>query len=241
MSVWVRQLRARSAAEHPSLTKGGDVPKLLLINPNTSKDTTETMLEIACEARSPGIEIDAATASFGVPLISNLQQLSVGADAVCQAVNEYIEPYDGIVIAAFGDPGVERLRREQPVPVLGIAQASMIEAGEDGRRFSIVTTTRELENPIRRIAKNLGLTDQLISLRFTSSDAQALGSKPKQLLSELSEATGRAIQEDGAKAVIIGGGPLAKAARTLRNWFDAPIIEPLPVAVYRLTQCVNRD
>ena len=236
----MRQYLAKSAAKYSSLTEGDDVRKLLLINPNTSEDTTATMLEIAREVASLGTDITATTASFGVPLICNPEQLSVAADAVCQAANEYNEPYDGIVIAAFGDPGIERLRREQPVPVLGIAQASMIEAGANGRRFSIVTTTRELGTPIRQIAQNLVLADQLMSLRFTSSDAQALSSKPKQLLAELSEATRRAIHEDGAKAVIIGGGPLAQAARTLRDWFDAPIIEPLPVAVHRLAQCVSR-
>jgi Asp/Glu/hydantoin racemase len=198
------------------------------------------MLAIAREAKPSGIVINATTASFGVPLICNPEQLSLAADAVRQAANKYQAPYDGIVVAAFGDPGVERLRQSQPFPVLGIAEASMIEAGAEGRHFSIVTTTRELENPIRQITKNLGLADQLISLRFTSTDAHALSNTPKQLLSELSEAARRAIHDDGAKAVIIGGGPLAKAARTLRNWFDAPIIEPLPAAVHRLAQCVNR-
>ena len=38
---------------------------------------------------------------------------------------------------------------------------------------------------------------------------------------------------DGAAAVIIGGGPLSGAARTLREQFGRGIVEPVPAAVRR--------
>ncbi len=42
------------------------------------------------------------------------------------------------------------------------------------------------------------------------------------------------IVQDGAEAVIIGGGPLGEAARKLQPMFTVPIIAPIPSAVARI-------
>ena len=47
------------------------------------------------------------------------------------------------------------------------------------------------------------------------------------------------ITEDFADAVIIGGGPLASAAKDLKQFFDIPIIEPIPEAVRYLSRMIS--
>ena len=46
-----------------------------------------------------------------------------------------------IIIAAFGDPGLEELRAEVDVPVFGIREQAFHEAARDGRPFGVATTT----------------------------------------------------------------------------------------------------
>ena len=54
---------------------------------------------------------------------------------------------------------------------------------------------------------------------------------------ELAWLVRQAIEEDGAGAVVIGGGPLAVAARALAPRFPhCPIIEPIPAAVELVAQ-----
>ena len=60
-----------------------------------------------------------------------------------------------------------------------------------------------------------------------------------RLEAALADAVRLAITVDHAQAVIIGGGPLARAARALASQFDVPIIEPIPAAVQAMVQALG--
>lgn len=49
--------------------------------------------------------------------------------------------------------------------------------------------------------------------------------------SALAEAVQRCIDDDGAEAVIIGGGPLGQAAIALGDQFDVPLVAPISAAM----------
>ena len=55
--------------------------------------------------------------------------------------------------------------------------------------------------------------------------------QPESLLDALARACDEAVRLDGAQALVIGGGPLARAARALRHRVAVPLIEPVPAAV----------
>ena len=127
--------------------------KLLLVNPNTSIAITEAMLAIARDAAAQGVLIEGLTARFGAPLIVDPATLLVAEQAVPDIVLQHIdETFSGVIVSAFGDPGVIALRHMLEIPVTGIAEASMLEAAAYGR-FSIVTTTPELIGSIEAAAR----------------------------------------------------------------------------------------
>jgi Asp/Glu/hydantoin racemase len=138
---------------------------------------------------------------------------------------------DGVIIAAFGDPARERLARELDCPVVGIAQAGMAEAARGARRFSVVTTTPDLAHMIVRTAQRYGLGPQCVGVRVTPGDPRALMSDPLALEQALLRACEHAVGDDGAQAIVIGGGPLATAARALTHRLLVPVIEPVPAVV----------
>jgi allantoin racemase len=47
------------------------------------------------------------------------------------------------------------------------------------------------------------------------------------------------VAEFGADAIIVGGGPLGRAARALRSRVDVPVIEPIPEAVRYITAAID--
>jgi allantoin racemase len=120
------------------------------------------------------------------------------------------------------------------VPVIGIAEASMREAAEGGRRFGIATTTPALVELIAAYAARLGLANLYVGIRLTSGDPLALVADPPLLVEALAEAARQSIERDGAEAVIIGGGPLNRAATALAPRFTMPIIAPIPAAMRHL-------
>lgn len=204
--------------------------KLLLINPNTNTATTEAMRAIAQEAAPPGVTIVAKTAPFGVPLITGPDALRESAAAVLALLADGLEPgVSGIVIAAFGDPALQEARDIAPIPVTGIAEAGMAEAG--GRRFAVVTTTPDLVDSIAASAEAYGHSERFLGTELTEGDVMALTNDPTRLPGALLAACQAAISRRGAEAIVIGGGPLAVAARAISGELPVPIIEPVPASV----------
>ncbi len=205
-------------------------PRILLLNPNTDEGVTRDMVAVA-RAAGPQASIDGITAPFGAPLITSAEALRVAGEAVSAMCRRLAgDPPDGVIIAAFGDPGLEAARMRLRIPVVGIAEAAMLAAAAAGT-FSIVTTTPELAEPIAALAGRYGCGEKLRSVRITDAAPALVMSDPVGLVEALAVACESAIRHDGVEAIVIGGGPLAVAARKLRFRIGVPIIEPIPCAV----------
>ena len=135
------------------------------------------------------------------------------------------------IVSAFGDPGLAELRRALAVPVAGIGEASILEAGSGGRRFAVVTTTPELVSSIDAKVARLGLGASYAGVVLTKGEPIALTADAPRLETTLGAAIKDAIIDRRIEAVVIGGGPLAVAARALAPRFQIPIVEPIPAAV----------
>jgi allantoin racemase len=205
--------------------------RLALINPNTSAETTAAMMEIAREAAGGRAEVVGFTAPFGAPLITTQEALSQSAKAVMALAPELAGTFDAVIIAAYGDPALLSLKDRLRVPITGIAEASMLKAGEDGRAFAVVTTTPKLVEVIAAAADGYGHRQSFRGVRLAPGEPEVVMADPNRLLEALETACNEAISQLGAEALIIGGGPLARAARALQTRFSIPIIEPVPEAV----------
>jgi len=211
---------------------------ILLINPNMSEATTAAMVAIAKAVAPHGTEISGATARRGPQMILQAEELRAAVPEVMEIGLAAAGDIDGIIIGAFGDPGVAQLRRQVGVPVVGIAEASMQEAAQGKRRFGIATTTPALVEIIAAYAGRLGLADLYAGVRLTSGDPLELVADPPLLVEALAEAARRSFECDEAEAVVIGGGPLGQAATAVAARFTTPIIAPVPAAVRQVMRMV---
>jgi Asp/Glu/hydantoin racemase len=207
------------------------VQRIVLVNPNTSTATTDRMVAVARKHLERGFSLEAVTAASGAQLIVNEDQLGVAARAVAALAPGLAATSDGVIISAFGDPGVDELRQRITQPVVGIAESAMREAARGEHRFSIVTTTPELVDAMKRRAQRLGFGCRLASVRVTDGPLDALMTNEAGLIEALFRAADVAIRQDGAQAVIVGGGPLAAVADQLRSLLSVPVVEPIPAAV----------
>lgn len=212
------------------------MPLIRLINPNTSAATTRMMVKIARAALPAHFELEGVTATDGVPMIVNAAQLIASEQGVIKMATADAGQVAGVIISAFGDPAIDTVSRLIPVPVVGICEASMLEAAMGQRRFGIATVTPDLVESFGAKAKVLGLSHLFTGTRLTSGDPQALTADRDRLERALAAAAAQCFEDDGAEAVIIGGGPLGQAALALRERFSAPVIAPIPAAVARLVQ-----
>lgn len=215
--------------------------KLLLVNPNTNRATTAQMVAIAAESAGPTAAIIGLTARSGASLIVDEAHLLTAARAVeCLAPAMLAEQCDGVIVSAFGDPGLDALRARLEIPVTGIAEAAMREASAGGRRFAVVTTTPQLVASIEATARRLGHEQACLGVLVTPHDPVRLMRDPEALEAALASACELAIANLPVDAIIIGGGPLAAATRRLRSYIGVTLVEPIPAAV-RLATLRYRD
>ncbi|HYX03258.1 MAG TPA: aspartate/glutamate racemase family protein, partial [Reyranella sp.] len=113
--------------------------EILLINPNTTPSITDLVLKTARSCASEGTTLRAVTGAFGPRYIASRVGYAIAGHAAVDAFANDQGHKDAVVLACFGDPGLDALREIANVPVVGMADASILQACALGRRFSIVT------------------------------------------------------------------------------------------------------
>ena len=141
---------------------------ILLINPNTTVATTEMMVGIATSVAPDEFNVRGATAARGAPMIVSERQLMASAGEVVEIGRREAARVGGIIVGAFGDPGLDILRREIAIPVVGLCEAAMLEAAVARRRFGVATTTPGLAALINAKPAELGLRRSLHGNSFNA-------------------------------------------------------------------------
>ncbi len=212
--------------------------RFALVNPNTDAAVTQLMLRLAHAAAPLDDVVDGITAPFGSPLIIDERALAVAGEAVL-ALAPQLADFDGILVGAFGDPGVSALREILRAPIVGIGEAALRRAARQGRRFCVATTTPDLAASIDGRVRALGLERNYAGVVLTRGDVLAVSGTPALLDAELSAAIERAIDTHAVEAVVIGGGPLADAAARLAGGFPVELVEPISAGIRALTAAVT--
>lgn len=183
------------------------------------------------------VEIVGATVPHGPTMIIDADALAESETYVYDLVQERLgEPEDqggpiiAVIVAAIGDPGRRRLAEAQDVPVIGIGQASIMCAGQGGKRFGMATSTPLLAESLAALVEEHSFSEQFTGIRLTDSLPLELAANPEQQYQELLSAVQICSERDEAEAVIIAGGPLSDTARRLASATTVEIIEPIPSA-----------
>lgn len=206
--------------------------RLALFNPNTNPRTTELMLASAWAVAPAGFHIEGRTATVGTGFIADPQALQRAEDHVLATAPALMaEGFDGLIVAGFGDPGVAALRQRLHQPVTGLGEAGIAEAAAGGLRYAIVTVTPDLHESLVAAAHAVAPAAQFAGVRYTRGDPQALMRHPADLQQALLQACQEAVEQDGVRAIVIGGGPLAHAAQDIATQLGLRVVDPVGAAV----------
>ncbi|MCF3973082.1 aspartate/glutamate racemase family protein [Paracoccus salsus] len=220
-SLLAALLAAPALAQTPGKT-------IVLINPNSNQNATQSMTELASQAAGEGVAVIGESNVDAPPLLTTPQDMINAASGVVEIGRAAAsDPSVGaIIVAAFSDPGLAELRAAVDLPVFGIGEEVFHEAARDGRNFAIVTVTPDegLIESFRQKAAALGYGAQYRGTRVTEGEPNELVQNPDRLDAALAEAVRVAVDQDGAEAVIMGGGPLSASALRLQPQFDEPLV-----------------
>ncbi|MDF2231816.1 aspartate/glutamate racemase family protein [Albimonas sp. CAU 1670] len=205
--------------------------KILLVNPNMTQAMTDRLTEVARRAVAPGTEILPLTAPRGFPYISSRAEAQIAGAVALEMIAPHAKTVDAVVIAAFGDPGLDAARELFDLPVTGMAEASMLAACQLGRRFGVVTFAPWLKPWYHASVRDLGLEARFAGLRSAEDidgPVTDVAANMRGILKTLAEKVAR---EDEADAVIFGGAPLAGLAAELALELPCVPIDPISAAV----------
>ncbi|MBS0642810.1 MAG: aspartate/glutamate racemase family protein [Acetobacteraceae bacterium] len=205
--------------------------RILFANPNTTTAVTDRIAAVARGAASPGTEVVAVTAPYGVPYIATRAEAVIGGRVALELLAEHSPGCDAAVIAAFADPGIGGARELFPIPVIGMAEAAMLTACMLGRRFSIVTFATAMEPWYRECVDYNGLGGRLASIRCVPGGFRDINSVAEEKSDELVAACCAAVEQDQADVVILGGAPLAGLASVVAERVPVPLVDGVAAAM----------
>ncbi|MBW8268967.1 aspartate/glutamate racemase family protein [Caldovatus aquaticus] len=198
--------------------------KLLLLNGNTDPAITGLLMARAAAALPRlglgGATLVPETARFGARYVASRAAAAIAAHAVLERIAERIGPanpdrFAGVLLACFGDPGLEAARELCPVPVVGMAEASLAAALRvaGNRPVAVLTGGAAWVPMLEEFARLRGLGPERVRVRSVPPAGDAIARAPERALAMLAEAAREAAE--GAGAVVLGGAGLAGLAERI--------------------------
>lgn len=200
----------------------GSLPRILVINPNTSANVSAMIDGVARDVLGETAEIATVTARFGFSYISTRTAVAVASHAVLDAAASALEernmPPGAIVLACFGDPGREALAEMTGTPVLGFAEAGLAAAIEHPGTTLLATSGGVWCDMLEELVLKSGLSGKIAAIR--SIDSVTGGD---EAVARFLESEAKAL---GATQIVLGGAGLMPRLPAIIAASRIPIIDP---------------
>lgn len=208
------------------------MPRLLVVNPNTTASMTDAIAIVARAAASRGTEIVARNPARGPAAIEGpadqaacleplLEEIAKGARDGC----------DATVIACFDDPGVAAARALVAGPVLGIAEAAMHAASMVASRWGVVTTVEPAVATIEDQVRRYGAERACVGVRAADVKVLALEHPSAATRRRVLDAATALVEQRGAEAIVLGCAGMSSVRDEISSTLNVPAIDGVACAV----------
>jgi allantoin racemase len=206
-------------------------PRILVVNPNTTKSMTATIADAALRVKNAVTDIIAITSSMGPVSIEGYYDEAFAVPGLLiELAKGEREGADAAIIACFDDTGLDAARALCNIPVIGICEAALSATAFIAQRFSVVTTMERSRLPLEHLVHRYGMGNRVkvraadipvLSLEDPHSDAKARLRAEIQL----------ALEQDRAEAIVLGCAGMADLTAELSHEFGVPVIDGVACAV----------
>ena len=203
--------------------------KILLINPNTTVSMTERAAEAARLVARPETQIIAANPTVGPESIQGYHDVAMCIPGLLEQIAQH-DDVDAVVIACFDDTGLDAARCQVDIPVIGIGEAAFHAASMLSCRFSVITTLNRSVPGIEMNLMRYGLAARCARVRGTQIPVLDLDENDGAVFQRLCNELHRALEEDGAEAIVLGCAGMADLIERLSRVFDVPFIDGIACA-----------
>ena len=147
-----------------------------------------------------------------------------------QVVSAETEGCDAVVIDCAADPALRAAREISELPVVSAGEASYHAAMMVAGKFSVITVLPTTANEISDHLKMYGFSSLVASVRSANVPVLALEDE-QEAEKHLYAAARKAIDEDGAQAIVLGCTGMMAMRDSLEKRLGVPVIEPYSAAI----------
>lgn len=206
--------------------------RIQIINPNTSKEMTQSIFEAAEKVALPTSEIIAVCPDHGVASIEGHYDEAIASAELLKLIAQGKEQnVDGHIIACFGDPALHAARELAQAPVIGIAEAAFHMATLVATKFSIVTTLPRTKIMAEHLLDQYGFWHKCAKIHAIDLPVLQLETHTKTTYTALLKSCEHAKNHDDIGAIVLGCGGMAKMTAQLSSALGIPVIDGVGAAV----------
>ena len=147
-----------------------------------------------------------------------------------QVVSAETEGCDAVVIDCAADPALRAAREISELPVVSAGEASYHAAMMVAGKFSVITVLPTTANEISDHLRMYGFSSRVASVRSANVPVLALEDE-QEAEKHLYAAARKAIDEDGAQAIVLGCTGMMAMRDSLEKRLGVPVIEPYLAAI----------
>jgi allantoin racemase len=201
--------------------------RILMINPNGSREMSDVIREQVRAVARPDVAIDVVNPTGVPPAIESSLDEAACIPPMLELVRSAPERgYDAVVIACFSDPGLDAAREAVDIPVVGIQDAALHLAAQLGYRFTVLTTLAHRAPLRERAALLAGLDRRLASCRPLNLPVLETVGDREHVVRRVVAVGRQAIDEDGAEVLVLGCAGLGDLAERISTELGVPVIDP---------------
>jgi allantoin racemase len=213
-------------------------PTILVVNPNTSQEMTAAIDRVARAAAASSARVVTIRSHNGPYTVEGALDAALATTSMLEVVAAHKDPFDAVVDACFGDPGVEALRTLVRVPVIGIGAASFLQASCISQQFAIVTPAAGTPARYAAVIAAMGLSRQFVGTYQTPLSVADFEADDPEVLETLVCHAAQAVK-DGADCLLFGCAGIADQIRDIEERVGAMCIASVAAGVSQAIACLQ--
>ena len=202
--------------------------RLLLYNPNTNQEVTSSLGRTAQRLLRHDDVLQLATRGSGEAFIGSEEAIASARAAVHGNLPRLAKDCDAVLLACFGDLGVDQIRRELKRPIVSLSDAFFAAAPFLGRRIGVLTTSEFWVDRLTIEARKKGASSwiaEMVNLNVSAEEAViSLRTRCRSVIAEMA-ATGR------CDALIFAGALLVSLSAEMAESSPLPLIDALATGI----------
>lgn len=217
--------------------------KIKAIMPDKAMDraTLDDRERMLSKALSKDVEISVDCIKTGPDeLDCNTDEAFAAAELIKMSIQAEKEGFDAIVIYCFSDVGIDAIRENVRIPVIGPGETTLSVAGMLCNRFVVITTESvNIPRTYRRLMRNGIAREKMTSVKALDVPIGELRINPEATGEYLQKVCRLAVENEQVDGVILGCLGMANFGEMIEKELPVKVFDPAFIAVAYAEMCAR--